>query len=160
MSDTRITIESCSVCGKRHKGVELRELSQKRTPWTHFYTCPETSDPVLTYLATRDDGTFITPHQDLIDSMVDAEKVGNIMGIVFRRKGGKIEMQRVTKNFDREDFGKCLDMFKDYIDEHGMPQKKELPEAEPPRPAVNLFTKPKAQLVDAQGIPINVARNQ
>lgn len=162
----RVAVPRCPRCGKPHYGTRAAAYRKPSPPWTHWFICPETHEPVSLYVAVdgSDDGRSagagaigaamsrsVVAHprgleidRTVIEHMFDAQASGQWLAAVFYVQGGRLQMHRRTANFPREDLMRAVDLLRDNLaGEVGPPPLKELPAAvgdgEQIEPVVKLF---------------------
>ena len=137
-----IDIHVCESCGQQHEGVQLHPYRKQQPPFTHWYGCPETTDPVALTVMVHN-GTNVQLHSRIMRDILQAQLHGRMMVLVasIPADGGRQIMHRHCMNYDIHRTKEATDWL------HGELQKDQgvLPKpAAPLRPAQNvqLFGKP------------------
>ena len=135
-----IAIQHCHSCDGRHEDLEVREYAtEQRGPWTHWYSCPRSGDPVPLALVSTPQGTAEVNHE-IVEALLQAQQDGAYMVCVFRHDGTLLHLQRRTENFRHDWFAAAARLLKEDLEgETGPPPAAELPEAPELLPRVNLF---------------------
>ena len=138
VSRTQVKVSQCGSCGESHV-VELTELASPKPPWTHWYVCPNTNDPVMASILVRDD-RHIEANAKVCNALIEAEVEGNLLAAIFYRRGKHLHLHRICSTFDRDSFKDVIrDLSKDLESEHGPPPKQEMEEAKQLPAQVQLF---------------------
>jgi hypothetical protein len=136
----QIRIRDCGACGKSHEGVEIKEFSKEHPPWTHWYACPDNSDPVLVTLLVTNSGQVHQVKDSVVQHLARAEMAGQYMVAIFYMEGGKQHLQRITWDFPTGEFNRSVDMLNTNLqDEIGPPPQEALTVAASPQPTISVF---------------------
>lgn len=137
-SNERASIGNCYACDARHEGIALHEYKTPNPPWTHWFTCPNTGDPVpVTLVQSR--GLAIEIHNAILRRVMQAQASGSFMVAIFRREpkeptGYTIFLNRETHRFPNDDYEAVIEQFANNLrDELGPMKAKPLPPATPPK---------------------------
>ncbi len=146
VKETLVPIEKCPSCRGKHE-LPINAYS-KQEPWTHWYCCPDTGDPVnLTLLL--DDKEPLQLQGDLMRQIVLAHRTGQFFVAIFHwEKDSPIGQQCpkwwVNHHLPHAEFGGCLkylnDAFTEIVGPSDVPAIKV---AEPGLQRLNLFADPK-----------------
>jgi hypothetical protein len=108
MEPNRVRINDCPRCGQSHD-VEVTpyRLSQKRQPYTHWYTCPVTGDPASLNLTLEGE---VQLDQRVVVALAEAQATGQYMVAIWRVELGQLFRPFwLTGNFPRGDVGTAID---------------------------------------------------
>ena len=139
-----IAIQDCPSCHGPHKGLAPKPYSTDGGgPFTHWYSCNRTGDPVPLALVSTPTGNHEV-NQDLLTQLVAAQRVGAYMVVIVTAapdgKGRKLELRKNTVNFPVADYEAVLRLLRQNMEEEtGPPPAQEMPAAPPELPSVNLF---------------------
>jgi hypothetical protein len=143
-ADQKIDIKVCGSCRGKHEGVAVVSFANKNAPWTHWYACPKTGDPVPTGLYIRN-GVISELSGKVIDSLVAAEHAGTFLYFCFypdHLDPTKLQLDRVGWNFSEKHYEHCIEQItKNLRQETHAPEPAKLKEVPPPVPAVQMFGK-------------------
>ncbi len=146
VKETLVPIEKCPSCRGKHE-LPINTYS-KQEPWTHWYCCPETGDPVsLTVLL--DDTEPLQLQGDLMRRIVDAHRTSQFFVAIFHWEkdsppGQQCPKWWVNHHLPHAEFGGCLKYMKDAFSEIvGPSDVPAIKVAEPGLQRLNLFSDPK-----------------
>lgn len=129
----------CHSCGQAHADLTAKPFEKANLPWTHWYLCPVTGEPVSLAVDVEKDRPVEVNHRIMRD-VVQAQATGEMMFVTFRIVNGTVHYERHTSNFPRNKLVEAADLFaKDMAKEAGvMAEPKEpLPKADLSR--LNIF---------------------
>ncbi len=136
----QINVRKCGSCDGPHERVEVHEYVKDQAPYTHWYTCPKTTDPVPTALLHRGDNKVHEPNLAILKQLVEAEASGEYLVAICFVSKGRLEFRRTTVEFPTAYFTEAVRLLdEDLSKESGPPQKVELVTAEPAGPKINVF---------------------
>jgi len=79
-----IDLLECFSCGSKHEKIPLHEYNLPNPPWTHYFTCPTSGDPVS--IATAEvAGKPTIIHQDVANFLSVAKRAGHYLVAVFHK---------------------------------------------------------------------------
>lgn len=142
--DTRgnvLDVRHCPVCDGIHNGVPVTAFAKQTPPWTHWFTCPTTGDPVPLTLVMMSADRGIEINNVLIRALVHAQSTNAYMVAIFRVDDGQIKLDRTTHNFPTGDFVNCVTLLRQDLDRELGPPQQTIP-LQPsvnPNPVINLF---------------------
>lgn len=138
LSGQTINIQECGGCGGRHEGLAVQEFSTPRLPWTHWFTCPTTKDPVSVSIIQEGDAQYAVD-DDVVEQLCKATSTGRMLVGIFSVSEGKVAMWRhMTEGFPYVDLQRCVSMFSEDLAKLGPPPAAEM-ETAPLPPSVDLF---------------------
>lgn len=147
--DNSLKIESCQSCGKSHNDVSATKLVGDQSPFTHWFTCPETGDPQLMTIQQRDAGSHGTTMDAIEKALHDAARAERYMVAVFHMENGKQILHRTSHQFPVSEFDSSVKLLKENLeDEIGPPARQTLSIASMPPPTVTLFEGENPIIVD------------
>jgi hypothetical protein len=144
--ENAFTIAECPGCGESHEGIQVSSFSVKtaKNPFTHWYTCPTTGDPVCSAVKSIGKHSYeIDP--EFMRQIMEAMRSGRfLMALFYVKDGSPPELTRwwKTKSFPKDDFGTVMrDLQLDLEKEYGGPLPKAMTTASKQdiKPLVNLF---------------------
>lgn len=139
----KLNVTNCPSCDAPHQDLEISSFNKHTPPWTHWFTCPSTGDPVPLTLVMVDPKSGIEVNNVIIRNLVHAQQRGAYMVSIFRIEDGQVKLDRTTFNFPTGDFVNCISLLKaDLEREIGPPQAVPLKDADDQAPLVNLFGNP------------------
>lgn len=146
--DTRgnvLDVRHCPVCDGMHNGLPVTAFAKQTPPWTHWFTCPTTGDPVPLTLVMMSPDRGIEINNVLIRALVHAQSTNAYMVAIFRVEDGQIKLDRTTHNFPTGDFVNCVTLLRQDLDREMGPPQQTIPlqPAVNPNPVINLFGEPK-----------------
>jgi len=144
-SNQIVSIRMCGACGSRHDKVQVVDFVRKNPPWTHWYGCPETGDPVPICIKMHGPNVVEVSNR-LTDIMVRAEAAGSFMFMVWfvdPDNPDKLNLDRVRYNLSPDHDATVKRMF---LENLGFDIEeivvRELPPASEPVPSIDLFGDP------------------
>ena len=140
-----LDVRHCPVCDAIHNGVPVHAFTKQTPPWTHWYACPTTGDPVPLTLVMMSTDRGIEINNVLIRALVRAQSTNAYMVAVYRVEDGQIKLDRTTHNFPTGDFVNCVTLLRQDLDRETGPPQQSIPlqAAVNPNPVINLFGEPK-----------------
>lgn len=139
-----VAVQDCPSCHGPHKGLQPRPYSTEvGGPFTHWYACERTGDPVPLALVSTPSGNHEV-NQQLLSQLLDAQRAGAYMVVIVvsepEGKGRKLRLLKNTVNFPVADYEQVLRLLRQNMDEEtGPPPAAEMPAAPDKLPSVNLF---------------------
>ena len=109
-----VPIEKCPSCSGKHE-LPINTYSRQE-PWTHWFICPDSGDPVnLTLLL--DDKEPLQLHGELMQHIVKAHHSGEYFVAVFHwdkdaPRGEQCPKWFINQHLPHIEFGGCLDWLK------------------------------------------------
>jgi len=139
-----LDVRHCPACDGMHHRLPVNPFRRETPPWTHWYACPTTGDPVPLTLVMMSPDRGIEINNVLIRSLVTAQATNAYMVAVFRVQDGQIKLDRTTQNFPTGDFQNCVTLLRQDLDREIGPPQQTIPMAAAvnPTPAINLFGGP------------------
>jgi len=84
IEEKTIDLLECFSCGSKHEKIPLHEYNLPNPPWTHYFTCPTSGDPVS--IATAEvAGKPTIIHQDVANFLAVAKRAGHYLVAVFHK---------------------------------------------------------------------------
>lgn len=158
-SRVMLTVERCQCCRMRHE-VELRPYHQHQVgAYSHWYQCPETSDPVPVSVVPYE-GEPVGIDAQLSEYMARCQRAGRFMAACWRLEDGVIHLDQRCEDWPIADMPESLLMLgkqiaveqpqfwgdfvarlreEGVIDEGGECAVPTLPTVELPEPRYNLW---------------------
>ena len=140
--EQRINVRKCGSCDGAHQSIEIKDFKKSHAPYTHYYFCPTTSDPVCTTLLCRDgDNSKVhEPNMQIVKHLVEAEAAGEYMVAVYRVDRGVLKLHRTSVEFPTSMFEAAVKLLdQNLTEEAGPPQQVDLVAAKPAGPRINVF---------------------
>jgi hypothetical protein len=114
-----IKIDKCP-CGRLggHALVEVNLMVNPQPPFTHWYRCPDTGDPVLMSLLMLDDQTAIAVQNQILQSVIRCLLAKRWMIAFFRVEAGRVWLEPdppLFHDFPNGDFGIAIAMLYESI---------------------------------------------
>jgi hypothetical protein len=141
----RINVASCPSCEQSHEYIEIKSCKGNSEPWTHWYTCPNTRDPVMLVVVVEN-GKATVLRPDFLKAAVEAQQSNRYLFGVFWvvQRPGDEEPQLYhmwfQHDFPHGDAPKCAEFLKDdFAEKVGPPPQLALPLAPKPSPMFNLL---------------------
>lgn len=144
MSETKLTISQCKSCRQSHELITLSPLAVEQEPYTHWFRCPVTDDPVLTTVKPIN-GEHVLMNPDIMHYLGVAHSYGRyIVAIAHLVPPKTLTVSFVTQNYPNADFEPFLRKLReDYWSktDEGLPDENPQPYAGKLTPLqdVNLF---------------------
>jgi hypothetical protein len=143
----QLKIVGCRSCGESHDTIGFAELNVPTPPYTHFFSCPVTGDPVMLALLQGPAGGLVAVNTDILRDLVLAQATGKYMVCVFRLDGkddqGRpiVKLERKGIDFPPASLDTAVEILREIADHvNGRERAQPLPRANAPkRPALNLF---------------------
>ncbi len=111
-----VRVPKCASCGKEHDGVEVKALATPQKPFTHWFTCPETGDPVPMALLMVDDQTAVAVHSQILQGVMRCLLARRYMMAFFRVEQGRIFCDpTVYDDFPNGDFGRAVGLLHKHL---------------------------------------------
>jgi hypothetical protein len=119
-----LDVLSCYSCGERHEGVTLHAFNKPIEPWTHWYTCPDSGDPVTLSV----DGKHAAPVERVRRVVTDIERaaqVGRWLACIFFVEEGPRRGELITtllwnqEDFPHAVYENCQDLLAKECAKHG-----------------------------------------
>jgi hypothetical protein len=117
-SPMEIKIAKCPSCGREHLNRPVTLLATPQPPFTHWYTCPETGDPVSMSLFMVDDQTAVAVPNQILQRVLRCLLSKRWMIACFRVEGGRVWLEPdpvLFHDFPNGDFGVSIGMLYDSI---------------------------------------------
>lgn len=135
-----LQVHHCGSCDGIHENVPVHPYAKTTPPYTHWFICPTTRDPVPLTLVMMDGKRGIEINNAIIHALVQAQKTNAYMVVIYRVEDGLVKLSRTTQNFPTGDFDNSVKALKQDLDkEMGVPAEMPMREAPKPTPMVNLF---------------------
>jgi hypothetical protein len=98
-----IDIDTCPACRQRHEEVKLHPYVNAQPPFTHWYSCPENTDPVPLTIAMHN-GLPNVLNSGILRNLIQAHLHGNYLVMITSLPQGaaRLVTHRHTLNFQRE----------------------------------------------------------
>jgi hypothetical protein len=97
-SGLTVNVVECPSCGGLHETCYLKSLKTPSPPWTHWFQCPVTKDPVMVTLDTK-----TTPPEEInnaiVRSLVRAQQSTRYLAAIFRMNEQNIVLERISYQF-------------------------------------------------------------
>lgn len=77
-----INIHNCGACDGSHECLQVNEYARPLAPFTHWFMCPNTHDPVNLTLGMMKSGEGLEFHAGIIQDLAKAQIAGRYMVIV------------------------------------------------------------------------------
>lgn len=125
-----IDVSQCPSCQNPHMNLPFAAFKAKHPIYTHYFTCPVTSDPVP-LVVDMTDGELRNLDATMMDCLVNAVRTGKfVVAVYWLHSGNKITLQRFQAGFPLPDLPKCVTMLKQNIAEaFGPPEEQEMTRA-------------------------------
>lgn len=78
----RVNINHCGGCDGSHEDIQVNEYARPQGPFTHWFTCPATADPVSLSLGMLKGGAGLEFSGPVIQELAKAQMAGRYMVIV------------------------------------------------------------------------------
>lgn len=98
-----LSIVNCYACDARHDGVEFHEYKTPNPPYTHWFICPRTNDPVMLTMVMNTAGDFVELHNAILRHLLIAQAAGQFLVAVFRIEDNKVKLAWVKHRFPNAD---------------------------------------------------------
>ena len=133
-SGPKLSFETCGSCGGTHDNIEVAALSHPKSPWTHYYICPKSSDPCMVSIVQRGD-SFEEINRKIVESIIEGESRGSFVAAIFFVKNGEMQLHRHAFNFDiNRGADQCAQMLAANMKQDGKaPERANLRAALPPK---------------------------
>jgi hypothetical protein len=105
-----ISVNHCPACNGHHHRIEYRPMAQTLGLFNHYFTCPETGEPVPVSIVAFEDKTLEIP-QFVAAAVIRALLTGKWWFFVSRIEDGKIEWERMCHDYPKGDIPKLVDLF-------------------------------------------------
>lgn len=145
----KLPIEKCPSCGMAHEE-EVKRYSRANSPFTHWFQCPETGDPVSMSLVLDDDGQPLQLSDEVITKLISAQRTGRYLVSIFYFDKDSPEEQRIQRYYKNEhlpndELGPCIEWLRECFTKIIGPRNPRIQEAGPDvqRLPFNLFGEPK-----------------
>lgn len=98
-----IDIDTCPACRQRHEEVKLHPYVNAQPPFTHWYSCPENTDPVPLTIAMHN-GLPNVLNSGILRNLIQAHLHGNYLVMITSLPQGaaRLVTHRHTLNFQRD----------------------------------------------------------
>lgn len=138
-----VTVSQCPSCKSHHGTTPVTRYLEERHPWTHYFSCPTTGEPVNVSVVFDEHGKIINLNSDLMQWIVEASRDGVYLASIWHLKNGLPVMRRQTKQFPTAHFQECWRQLQDNLStEIGPPPQQPMQRAPDPEPVANLFGPP------------------
>lgn len=123
-------VRQCYSCGLSHQDVLMREYVRPKPPWTHWYQCPETGEPVDASVVVRE-GQAVEPDRELCERLSAARDGGGYCLALFTTRANEVTCWFVTREFPRGMLPECQRLLAKHVRDEvgGPPDEGELPHA-------------------------------
>jgi hypothetical protein len=137
--DLHMNIGQCYACKGRHDNIPLHEYRTISPPYTHWYTCPKTNDPVPCTFLVRN-GVNLQVNEDILTKLAQAQQTGKYLVIIAREEDNKIHYERIAENMHSKWFMNIAKQTADDMEKSsGPPPAAEMPQAAAMKPISNPF---------------------
>lgn len=99
----KLSIVNCHACDARHDGIPFHEYKTPNPPYTHWFLCPRTGDPVMVALVQNSAGDFVELHNNVLRHLLIAQAAGQFLVAVFRIEDNKVKLAWVKHRFPNAD---------------------------------------------------------
>ena len=135
----KLNVTQCAACDGPHESLDVQSFKRLTPPWTHWFMCPSTNDPVPLCLVMKDAEQGIEVSSTIVSKLIQAQVTGSYLVAIVRRNDDKLQLDRVTHNFPTNDFAGAVKLLDDDLTkEVGPPEAGTMQQARP-APLVNLF---------------------
>jgi hypothetical protein len=137
-----VNISNCPSCDSEHNNQPVYEYAAASGPFSHWYTCPKSGDPVSMLLKIGADDIVHVP-DDLLGELLSAAESNSYVAAIFT-KGKPDDSGRPMINcFAHIHYMEAFDcppaLQHNFEQKFGPPPATILKEADPPKPLFNLF---------------------
>ncbi len=118
----RLNIRQCPSCDGSHDDLQVREYSKPQGPFTHWFTCPNSKDPVSLSLLMLTSGEGMELNGAVCQALAEAQLAGRWMIAVFTiTPDGKLLCRRSTAKFPTGDYDICMNLFRENLQQETGP---------------------------------------
>lgn len=130
-----LPIEKCPSCKGQHE-LEIKRYHRRNSPYTHWFQCPETDDPVSMSLVLDDSGRPMQLSNEIIKQLIAAHRTGRYLVTIFHFDKDAPEKERIgqfykNEHFPNDEFGPMLKTLREWFSKLVGPQNPQIKEANP-----------------------------
>jgi hypothetical protein len=164
--DQKLNIVQCGACDNRHDGIAVNEYGRAPKPFTHWYQCPNTGDPVPIALAMMQAGGAMELRGPVCQALAKAQVAGRFLSAIFwHDTDGKLWMSYFEEKFPTGDYFETknqkgvLGMLKEQLEKNvGAISQQEMQQAHIPKPLRDLLGNGQQSDVARYQVPRDVGR--
>lgn len=152
-------VTRCAACDNRHDNMEMNDYARAPKPFTHWYKCPNTGDPVPVSLVMLKTGEGMELNGPVCQSLAAAQACGRFLVAIFwHNENGMLTMAFNEEKFPTGDYFETkehkgvLGMLREQFERNvGTPEQREMQAAALPKPLRDLV---------GNSQPVSVERKQ
>lgn len=110
---------SCYSCGQQHENISLHQFSKPNPPWTHWFTCPISGDPVCMTVVLKGE-TPVEQCRKVIADLDRAMIAGRYLSAIFYMSAkDRVTLQWVSEDFPHKEYETCQKLLADECAKQG-----------------------------------------
>jgi hypothetical protein len=145
-NELAIRIAECYSCGGLHEGVLLNDFKTSRAPYTHWFSCPTTEDPVPLVVSCGEDGGPVEISPELLHPVREAARHGRYFMMMCYitdepESQEPVKLHQLSKDFPSDLYESSIRWTERELRKAGVfpIRPADLPPPSERRPLVNMF---------------------